>query len=60
MILQHDFGIFGGPAGSHVLRLLRELHMPVIVTLHTVPDQPTARSAGRHRPDGRRWSTDSS
>jgi glycosyltransferase involved in cell wall biosynthesis len=40
VLLQHDFDIFGGPAGSHVLRLLRELHMPVIVTLHTVPDHP--------------------
>jgi glycosyltransferase involved in cell wall biosynthesis len=38
--LQHEFGIFGGPAGSHVLALLRELRMPVVVTLHTVLRQP--------------------
>src|SRR6202142_186095 len=30
--LQHEFGIFGGPAGSHVLALLRELRMPVVTT----------------------------
>ncbi len=42
VILQHDYAIYGGPAGSHVLRLLRDLHMPVIVTLHTVLEQPTA------------------
>lgn len=41
VLLQHDFDIYGGPAGSHVLRLLRELHMPVIVTLHSVPDRPS-------------------
>lgn len=38
--LQHEFGIFGGVAGSHVLALLRELRMPVITTLHTVLRDP--------------------
>src|SRR5437879_2100137 len=40
--LQHEFGIFGGPAGSHVLGLLRELRMPVVTTLHTVLREPNA------------------
>jgi glycosyltransferase involved in cell wall biosynthesis len=40
--LQHEFGIFGGPAGSHVLALLRELKMPVVTTLHTVLREPNA------------------
>ena len=38
--LQHEFGIFGGPAGSHVLELLRGLRMPVVTTLHTVLREP--------------------
>jgi glycosyltransferase involved in cell wall biosynthesis len=38
--LQHEFGIFGGPAGSHILALLRELRMPIVVTLHTVLREP--------------------
>ena len=38
--LQHEYGIFGGPAGSHILRLLRRLKMPVITTLHTVLREP--------------------
>jgi len=38
--LQHEFGIFGGPAGSHILALLRELRMPVVTTLHTVLLEP--------------------
>src|SRR5881227_390964 len=38
--LQHDYGIFGGPAGSHILGLLRRLRMPVIATLHTVLREP--------------------
>ncbi|HTS16603.1 MAG TPA: glycosyltransferase family 4 protein [Verrucomicrobiae bacterium] len=38
--LQHEFGIFGGSAGSHILALLRELRMPVVTTLHTVLREP--------------------
>jgi len=38
--LQHEYGIFGGPAGSHVLQLLRGLKMPVVTTLHTVLREP--------------------
>jgi glycosyltransferase involved in cell wall biosynthesis len=38
--LQHEYGIFGGYAGSHVLRLLEHLNMPVVTTLHTVLRQP--------------------
>jgi glycosyltransferase involved in cell wall biosynthesis len=38
--LQHEYGIFGGPAGSHILTFLRRLEMPVITTLHTVLREP--------------------
>lgn len=38
--LQHEFGIFGGPAGSHVLALLSELRTPIVTTLHTVLRDP--------------------
>jgi glycosyltransferase involved in cell wall biosynthesis len=38
--LQHEFGIFGGPAGSYLLELLRELTAPVVTTLHTVLRTP--------------------
>src|SRR4051812_31704264 len=40
--LEHEFGIFGGPSGSHVLALLRELRMPVVTTLHTVLREPNS------------------
>lgn len=40
--MQHEFGIFGGPAGGHILALLRELRMPVVTTLHTVLKEPRA------------------
>jgi glycosyltransferase involved in cell wall biosynthesis len=40
--LQHEFGIFGGDAGAHVLELLSRLTMPVVTTLHTVLSAPTA------------------
>ena len=38
--LQHEYGIFGGPAGAHILELLRRLQMPVVTTLHTVLRDP--------------------
>jgi glycosyltransferase involved in cell wall biosynthesis len=40
--LQHEFGIFGGPAGGHILALLRELRMPIVTTLHTLLREPKA------------------
>jgi glycosyltransferase involved in cell wall biosynthesis len=39
--LQHEYGIFGGEAGSHVIELLSRLEMPVVTTLHTVLPAPT-------------------
>ncbi len=40
--LQHEYGIFGGQAGSHILALLRDLRMPIVTTLHTVLEEPDA------------------
>ena len=39
--LQHEFGIFGGEAGAHILELLSRLTIPVVTTLHTVLAKPT-------------------
>ncbi len=39
--LQHEFGIFGGVAGRHILTMLRELRMPVVTTFHTVLKAPS-------------------
>ena len=38
--VQHEIGIYGGPAGSHLLAFLRDVHMPVVTTLHTVLQEP--------------------
>ena len=40
--LQHEYGIYGGPAGSLILRLMRRLKMPVVTTLHTALRAPNA------------------
>lgn len=40
--LQHEYGIFGGPAGAHLLTFLRELQMPIVTTLHTILAEPSA------------------
>jgi len=41
--IQHEFGIFGGEYGSHLLLLLKKLQKPVITTLHTVLPAPNER-----------------
>ena len=38
--VQHEYGLFGGPAGGHLLKLLGDLRMPVVTTLHTVLKDP--------------------
>jgi glycosyltransferase involved in cell wall biosynthesis len=38
--VQHEYGIFGGKGGSHLLTMLRELRMPVVTTLHTILASP--------------------
>jgi glycosyltransferase involved in cell wall biosynthesis len=40
--LQHEFGIFGGDAGGHIMTLLSRLTMPIVTTLHTVLAAPRA------------------
>ena len=39
--LQHEFGIYGGEAGEHIVTLLWRLTMPIVTTLHTVLSEPT-------------------
>lgn len=39
--LQHEFGIFGGEAGGHIIALLSRLTMPIVTTLHTVLAAPS-------------------
>jgi len=41
LCLQHEYGIFGGKAGSHILALLSDVRMPIVTTLHTVLGEPT-------------------
>jgi len=38
--LQHEYGIYGGVAGVHILSFLRKLKMPLVTTLHTVLREP--------------------
>ncbi len=40
LIVEHEYGIFGGAAGSHLLELMRRVRMPVLTTLHTVLKNP--------------------
>jgi glycosyltransferase involved in cell wall biosynthesis len=40
--LQHEFGIFGGEAGAHVLTLLERIRVPIVTTLHTILAEPSA------------------
>ncbi len=40
--VQHEYGIYGGVAGRHILTLLSKLKMPVVTTLHTVLRDPSS------------------
>lgn len=42
LCVQHEFGIYGGPAGGHIIALLKEVRMPIVTTLHTVLQQPNS------------------
>ena len=42
VIIQHEFGIYGGPDGQEVLELLTKIRVPVVVVLHTVPARPSS------------------
>ena len=42
LIVQHEYGIFGGDSGIHLLRLLDRVSAPVVVTLHTVLESPNS------------------
>jgi len=44
-LIQHEYGIYGGPDGSHVLTLMANLRMPIVVTLHTVLAEPSPGQA---------------
>ncbi len=57
LCVQHEFGIYGGIAGGHILALLKEVRMPVVTTLHTVLNDPDSAQrkvmeelASRERP----------
>jgi glycosyltransferase involved in cell wall biosynthesis len=40
LCLQHEFGIYGGKSGSHILAILRQVDLPVVTTLHTILQEP--------------------
>ena len=45
VLLEHEYGIFGGRDGEYILSLAEELTQPLVVTLHTVLSEPTVRQA---------------
>ena len=45
VLLQHEYGIFGGRDGDYVASLVEELSQPLVVTLHTVLSEPTPHQA---------------
>ncbi len=45
VVIQHEYGIFGGHEGAHVLSLAAEVRQPIVLTLHTVLSAPSVRQA---------------
>jgi glycosyltransferase involved in cell wall biosynthesis len=40
VLIEHEYGIFGGDSGKYALKLINNLTVPVAVTLHTVLEKP--------------------
>jgi polysaccharide biosynthesis protein PslF len=40
VVLEHEFGLYGGEFGEYIIKLLELLSKPLIVTTHTIPDDP--------------------
>src|SRR5688572_15407365 len=45
VVIEHEYGIFGGHEGAHVLSLAEGLRQPMVLTLHTVLSAPSVRQA---------------
>ncbi|TSC85356.1 MAG: glycosyl transferase group 1 [Microgenomates group bacterium Gr01-1014_16] len=43
VVIQHEFGIFGGESGDLILDMIERLQKPLILTLHTVLEKPTPK-----------------
>ena len=38
VVLEHEFGLYGGDFGEYIIRLIELIKKPLIVTIHTIPD----------------------
>jgi len=41
LLVQHEYGIYGGTDGAHLLAMLRDVRMPIVTTMHTVLRNPS-------------------
>jgi len=38
VVLEHEFGLYGGDFGEYIIKLIELIKKPLIVTTHTIPD----------------------
>lgn len=43
LVIEHEYGIFGGEYGEYILDFISDLDIPVVTTLHTVLSEPDAK-----------------
>lgn len=43
LVIEHEYGIFGGDSGEYILDFIDNLRIPVITTLHTVLSEPSSK-----------------
>ena len=43
LVIEHEYGIFGGESGEYIIDLVRNLKIPFVVTTHTVLEAPTLK-----------------
>ena len=43
LVIEHEYGIFGGDHGDYILDLINNLEIPVVTTLHTILSEPSPK-----------------
>jgi polysaccharide biosynthesis protein PslF len=43
LVIEHEYGIFGGECGEYIIDLAKRLKIPFIITTHTVLEEPSTK-----------------
>jgi len=43
LVIEHEYGIYGGNHGDYILDLVNNLEIPIVTTIHTILSEPNAK-----------------